>query len=424
MIVSIGDFTGKYELHTGIYDVNKLQAYIDKYEPKYLRELFGITLYNEFISDLTLVNNQYVPQSPNFIFLFDPFAEDVYLYRMLISDGIKEMLCGFIYFEYVKDMMNTMTPFGNTISRSELSRQTTTLNTLMYNRYNEAIKTFTAIRDYIFLHWNDFPLGQIVGVNLLYTAPSYSNNTTQQIFVANGWVTQLSMPNLGTGYAVNQQINLGTNGLQVEVTQVDPQGVILDFIIIRQGYGHSVGQLFTLVGGQEFEVTQIANSQGTLIDDAFITTEALTVGGIQAITLTNFGTGYVDADNVPLVYFGTGYNGQVDIQADPNTGQVLQATISTPNTSAGYLLNDVLTIDQTGANFDATVGVTAVSNGELVDITLLPSVAQNSVNFVVGDRIHVQGNGNTFNAVFEVTQVGIGDITTYNGREKLMAYWI
>lgn len=419
MIVSIGDFVGKFELHTGIYDQSKLQAYIDKYEPIYLRELFGASLYNDFVSDLDANN---VPQSPNFLFFYNPFAEDVYLYRTLVSEGLKDMVCGFVYFEYVKDLMNTMTPFGNTISRSELSRQTSTLNTLMYNRYNESIKTFTAIRNYIFLHWNDMPTGQIVGVNLLYTAPSYPNNTTQQIFVANGWVTQLSMPNLGTGYAVGQKINLGSNGLQVQVTQIGGSTEITNFIITRQGYGHWVGQLFTLQGGQEFEVMQIEYSQGTLIDDAYVVTQAYSVGGIQAITLTNFGTGYVDENNVPLVYGGGGIGGSVDIQT--SGGQVLQADISSPNYSYGYQLYDILTIDQTGANFDATLGVTAVSNGELFDITLLPSVAQNTQNFVVGDRIHVQGNGNTFNAVFEVTQVGIGDITTYNGKEKLMAYWI
>jgi hypothetical protein len=132
----------------------------------------------------------------------------------------------------------------------------------------------------------------------------------------------------------------------------------------------------------------------------------------------------VDEDNVPLVYVGSGIGASADIVADPNTGAVLQATIGTPNFSYGYSINDVLTIDQTGANFDADVIVTAVSNGELVNITLLSSVSQNTLNFIVGDRIHVQGNGNTFNAVFEVTEVGIGDFTKQNGYDKQMAYWI
>ena len=426
MIVSIGDFTGKYELHTGIYDANKLQAYIDKYEPTYLRELFGATLYTEFYNDLHLVGGQYVPKSPNFTFLFNPFAEDVYLYRMLVSDGIKEMLIGFIYFEYSKDLMNMMTPFGNTIARSELSKQTTTLTTLMYTRYNTAIKTFTAIRDYIFLHWNDMPTGQIIGVSLLYTAPNYPNNITDFLNVVNGWVTGASVDIGGTGYAVNDVLFCGNNGVKIEVDSVDNTGAILTFTILQQGYGHYVGQGISGSGGSgsnfQMLITSVQNSKGIINGVASVTTQALSVGGIQAITLMNFGTGYVDGNNIPLVYVGNGQGGEVDILT--SGGQVTQADLSTPNYSYGYSINDVLTIDQTGANFDADVIVTDVSNGELVDVILMPNVATNTLNFEVGDRIHIQGNGNTYNAVFEVTEVGVGDITQYNGREKLMAYWI
>jgi hypothetical protein len=425
MIVTISDFVGKYQLHSGTYVTNNIQAYIDKYEPKYLRELFGAVLYSDFMSDLDQQTNE--PKSPNFRYVYFPFAEDVNVYQMLVSEGIKEMLLGFIYFEYSKDLQNQMTPYGNVQNKSELSNTVSTLSSMIWTRYNESVRTFMAIRDWMLLNW-DTPTGQIVGVNLLYTAPNYPNNITVFINVVNGWVTGASVDQFGTGYTVNDIVFCGNNGMTIEVDSIDNLGAILTFTIIQQGYGHAVGDILQCSGGtganQSIVVDSIQNSKGTINGTASVNTQALSVGGVQGITLNNFGTGYVDEDNVPLVYVGSGIGASADIIADPNTGAVLQATIGTPNFSYGYSINDVLTIDQTGANFDADVIVTAVSNGELVNITLLSSVSQNTLNFIVGDRIHVQGNGNTFNAVFEVTEVGIGDFTKQNGYDKQMAYWI
>jgi hypothetical protein len=425
MIVTISDFVGKYQLHSGTYVTNNIQAYIDKYEPKYLRELFGAVLYTDFLSDLDQQTNE--PKSPNFRYIYFPFAEDVNVYQMLVSEGIKEMLLGFIYFEYSKDLQNQMTPYGNVQNKSELSNTVSTLSSMIWTRYNESVRTFMAIRDWMLLNW-DTPTGQIVGVNLLYTAPNYPNNITVFINVVNGWVTGASVDIGGTGYAVNDVLFCGNNGVKIQVLSVDNTGAILTFMFLQQGYGHYVGQGISGNGGSgnnfQMLITSVQNSKGTINGTASVNTQALSVGGVQGITLNNFGTGYVDEDNVPLVYVGSGIGASADIIADPNTGAVLQATIGTPNFSYGYSINNVLTIDQTGANFDADVIVTAVSNGELQDVILTPNVATNTVNFIVGDRIHVQGNGNTFNAVFEVTEVGIGDFTKQNGYDKQMAYWI
>jgi hypothetical protein len=76
MFLTPTDFTGKYELHKGMYDTAKLQIYINKYEIRYLKEMLGVDLYNQFIGDLTSGANP-VPKSPNFTKLFLPFSEDV-----------------------------------------------------------------------------------------------------------------------------------------------------------------------------------------------------------------------------------------------------------------------------------------------------------------------------------------------------------
>lgn len=169
MIVNISDFTGKYQLSTGMYDTVKLQDYIDKYEKRYLIELFGANLYTEFESDL-LAN---VPQSPNFLKVFNPFYENLTFRQLIISDGIKEMLKGFIYFEYSKDLINQMTPYGNVRPISENSEPVSTLYSMIYARYNEAIRSYKAIQTYIQVNFNNVT-GQAVIVELLNAGSTYA----------------------------------------------------------------------------------------------------------------------------------------------------------------------------------------------------------------------------------------------------------
>lgn len=188
MFLTVQDFTGKYQLSTGMYDVTKLQDYIDKYEKRYLIELFGANLYDEFMSDLTVLN---VPQSPNFIKVYNPFYENVTLRQLIISEGILEMLKGFVYFEYSKDLINQMTPYGNVRPISENSEPVSTLYSMIYARYNEAIKTYRAIQTYIVTNFNA-PTGQVISISLLTGGTNYVsqiNNGTQTLIYGDGNLT-------------------------------------------------------------------------------------------------------------------------------------------------------------------------------------------------------------------------------------------
>lgn len=417
MIVSIGDFTGKYELHTGIYDQSKLQAYIDKYEPKYLRELFGVTLYNSFVSDLDV---NFVPKSPNFLFFYNEFAEDVYLYRMLVSEGLKDMLCGFIYFEYVKDSMNTMTPFGNTIQRSELSRMTSTLNSLMYNRYNEAIKTFTAIRDYIFLHWNDMPTGQAIDgeINITNAGTLYTGGNSVTPAPLSGYVQTASVNQAGTGYSSNNGVLVsggsGT-GMIIDYTD-DGAGGVQSIVIVNGGSGYKVGDIVTILDGNNDatldidSATQIITGTGLKVNYT-----AQGIGEIVNSTLTATGTGYSTATQVPTTG-GSGNGCLVNIQ-DDGAGGVLSMTIFDGGT--GYIVGETLTIDS--GNQDATFIIDNILNGEVNFIAV--TLNNQGSGYNVGDLFQLPNDGDGA-CTFELDYVGIGDITTYNGKEKLMAYWI
>ena len=230
MILSIQDFTGKYQVSTGMYDQARLQDYINRYEPRYLKELFGISLYNDFQSDL--LNN--VPQSPNFLTLFNPLSEDLgynfYYFNgiyeginQIDSEGIKEMLKGFVYFEYVKDLSNQITPIGLVKPDNENSTVANTLFSMMYTRYNEAIRSYNSIRDFI-KYTTAPPLGQAV---------------------------TLSLTAGGTGYvnATNVSLTGGTGtGLKVDITE-DGTGIVDTVTIVEAGKGYTIGDTFILPGG-------------------------------------------------------------------------------------------------------------------------------------------------------------------------------
>lgn len=148
MLVTLNDFTqgGKYELHTGPYDQQRLQSYIDKYERRYLVELLGVDLYNEFQADV-IAGGGY-PTQVRFVTILESLFED-YNWTIIYSEGMVEMLKGFIWYEYTKDGISQVTPVGMVTPSAENSRNANTLYMQMYTRYNDACRTYKAIQEYI-----------------------------------------------------------------------------------------------------------------------------------------------------------------------------------------------------------------------------------------------------------------------------------
>jgi hypothetical protein len=144
MLVEIADFVGKYELSSSMFTDTTIQSYIDKYEKYYLTLLLGVTEYNAFIDDLD-VNNE--PQTAKYTYIYDAFSYDNDG-SIIMSNGIKEMLLGLIYYHYINDSIEYNTPIGNvnhTLDNSTL--QGITSNTL--SRFNDSVVTFQNIQKYI-----------------------------------------------------------------------------------------------------------------------------------------------------------------------------------------------------------------------------------------------------------------------------------
>jgi hypothetical protein len=75
-------------------------------------------------------------------------------WTILYSYGIKEMLIGFLYFEIMKDAITMNTLAGTVTQKSENSAGAITT---IYGKYNDAVKTFQAIQDYILYNSGSYP---------------------------------------------------------------------------------------------------------------------------------------------------------------------------------------------------------------------------------------------------------------------------
>lgn len=295
MFLIPSDFVGKFQLHRGMYDVEKLESYIERYEKKYLAQLFGVDLYNEFISDLGVGN---APKSLNFQKVFNPFIETLGLDSVAISEGILDMLKGFIYFEYAKDLYNQMTPFGQTMPQSENSVVVPTLNNLMYSRYNESVKTYRAIQAYIISNWTS-PFGEVIDFWYPNIGQGYTQNYYQvayeggsgtgfiadvKMVLVNG-VAQANVVDNGSNYNSVNSSTSGGSGFGCIVTPIVSGGSVTSLSIFNSGEGYALSETLTILGGD---------------DNATFTITELGIGSVQSMTNIKGGNGYVVGDLLVL----------------------------------------------------------------------------------------------------------------------------
>ena len=151
-IVKTSDFeSGRFEIPLNPVQEVELQAQIDYVESVYLRNLFGLELYDLFIADLV----SDVPQSARFLTVFNPLQfQDCLIY---ISEGIKQMLMGIIYFYYVREANRTVTTVGVKSTLSANSDNVPALHSGITNKYNEGIETYAVIQYYMIENSATYP---------------------------------------------------------------------------------------------------------------------------------------------------------------------------------------------------------------------------------------------------------------------------
>lgn len=149
-ILTIADFeNGRYKIPVNQSQETDLNEKIKFVEDNYLVYLLGVELYDLFIADLALpVAGE--PTDPRFIKIFNSFnyqADDCDL--IVLSEGVKEMLKGFVYYLYTRGITSRITTVGIKQTDSENSSNKTAIVHDITSRYNDSIKTYQAIQYYI-----------------------------------------------------------------------------------------------------------------------------------------------------------------------------------------------------------------------------------------------------------------------------------
>ena len=166
-IVKTTDFVGKYKVSQNNFAETDLQSFIDKFEKVYIRRLLGLTTGDLFYADIASLT--FLPPS-NAIYsvLFNPIAT-VINGCDVISNGVKEMLVGFIYWEYTRLAATQNTLNGNVIQENETASQVDFSKTPIYSNYNEAVYTYSAIQYFIMNDDTNYP--DYNGKDLQLTSP-------------------------------------------------------------------------------------------------------------------------------------------------------------------------------------------------------------------------------------------------------------
>lgn len=159
LIVQSSDFVGFHELATSAAIEDVIDAYIEKYELRYIRKLLGPELGNLFIADYANTT-----QDPRFAVIEDPFSEQSedplrpvtespteQLYGVIYeSEGLKEFLLSCIYFEYVSDRQVRQGQAGTAKSRTDTANVVSmqAAQRSAERKWNEGLDTAEAIQWY------------------------------------------------------------------------------------------------------------------------------------------------------------------------------------------------------------------------------------------------------------------------------------
>ena len=164
-ILQASDFANKFEIHTNGVNLLKVTSYIERYEESYIIDMLGVELGELFLADL-----EEPTPDPIYTFLYEPFnyQND---YEILKSRGLVDMLLGFIYFEYLRDMKVQQTINIPVKVKGQNSDRANTLNMGLFERYNDSIVTYQAIQKYICENTEDYPTFK--GVEKVYSYLSY-----------------------------------------------------------------------------------------------------------------------------------------------------------------------------------------------------------------------------------------------------------
>lgn len=151
LLIQKSDFTGKWDVAK--FNKDNIDAYIEEYEERYLIDLLGDDLFALFKADIDMTTH--MPVTPIYISLYNNITVErgIHVFR---SYGMKEMILGLVYFDYVRDNPIKQSMNGPVKIQSEVAQPSQT--TFLYRRYNESVEYYEAIQRYILDNLSDYPL--------------------------------------------------------------------------------------------------------------------------------------------------------------------------------------------------------------------------------------------------------------------------
>ncbi len=150
-MITIGtvDFTGKVEVTTNEFTVGNLDNYIVRYQEELTIELLGVDLYGYYVANST---------DPEFVLIEDSLVFQTSCGTIYNSLGMKDMLLCFIFFMYTRDLYSRQSVAGTVKASNENSTIPSNVSALLWQRYNEGVKSYEAIQQYILENKEDYPL--------------------------------------------------------------------------------------------------------------------------------------------------------------------------------------------------------------------------------------------------------------------------
>ena len=141
-LIQTTDFVDRFAIAIPFNGGAKLQQYIDYYENKYITELLGYELSQLFLEGYE--------DEEIYTKLYDPFGYDSDVLRKpVISQGVVHMLKCMIYAHYYRQDLGTATSLGKVKMQPEGGQMESDNYTNSFVFYNEGIKTYDAIQQYI-----------------------------------------------------------------------------------------------------------------------------------------------------------------------------------------------------------------------------------------------------------------------------------
>lgn len=144
VLIVASDFKGKFAIPQTTYSIG-IDQFINDYEEYYLIDMLGADFYADFKSNLD-VNK--VPQAQKYKDIYNSFSKD-YGIKKYKSKGMKEMLLGFIFFDYMREIGFKATSAGMVTTSPDTSQKVNYGS--LYKYLNDATDSCNSIQTYILL---------------------------------------------------------------------------------------------------------------------------------------------------------------------------------------------------------------------------------------------------------------------------------